>query len=109
MAQPSLGRRRRRVRNGRVTIIRPTVDSDPRALEPREAAFAPSGFEGRTNELGPFRMRDAAQRRYDRLMKAIARLELQAAAARKAEVADAVRWIRRTMARYHIDACEVGA
>jgi hypothetical protein len=54
-------------------------------------------------------MRAAAERRYDRLMKAIQRLEIRAAAARRAEAAAAVRWIRRTMARYEIRACEVGA
>jgi hypothetical protein len=106
---PHLGKRKRRVLNGRVTIIRPGLGSEALPMEPAEASGPQQHLRDRPSELGPFRMRAAAERRYDRLMKAIQRLEIRAAAARRAEAAAAVRWIRRTMARYEIRACEVGA
>jgi hypothetical protein len=59
--------------------------------------------------LGPYRKRAAAERPNNRLKKANHTLENRSAAARRAEAAAAVRWIRRTMARYEIRACEVGA
>ena len=99
--------------NGRVTIIRPMLESEAVAAEPAlgpthtadslQALCAPQ------RDLGPFRMREAAERRYERLLKAIERLEIRAAAARKAEAAAAVRWIQRTMARYDIRPAEVCA
>ena len=106
---PCLGKRMRRVLNGRVTIIRPMPESEAVPPESVESHDPQQDLRDRRRELGPFRMGEAAERRYDRLMKAIQRLEIRAAAARKAETAAAVRWIRRTMARYDIRACEVGA
>jgi len=106
---PRLGKRKRRVLNGRVTIIRPVLESKALPMEPAEVSGPQKDLRGRPTELGSFRMRAAAERRYERLMKAIQRLEIRAAAARRAEAAAALRWIRRTMARYDIRAGEVGA
>ena len=108
-SSPRFGKRKRRVLNGRVTIIRPMLESEAVPIAPAEISRPPQDLRDRQSELGPFRMRAAAERRYDRLMKAIRRLEIRAAAARKAEAAAAVRWIQRTMARHGIRACEVGA
>ena len=108
-SSPRFGKRKRRVLNGRVTIIRPMLEPESVPIAPAEIPGPPQDLRDRQGELGPFRMGAAAERRYDRLMKAIRRLEIQAAAAREAEAAAAVRWIQRTMARHGIRACEVGA
>jgi len=105
-------RRRRRRLNGEVTIIRPmlhepnavrdeftTGDSKPDSLGNSQA---------RSSDVGRFGVDLEAQSRHDKLMARIARLESQAQTARKVEAAAAVRWIKKAINEYGLEAREIG-
>jgi len=105
-------RRRRRRLNGEVTIIRPmlqepsamhdeftTGDSEPDSIGDSQA---------RSSDVGRFGVDLEAQSRHDKLMARIARLESQARTARKVEAAAAVRWIKKAINEYGLEAREVG-
>ena len=105
-------RRRRRRLNGEVTIIRPmlqepsamhdeftTGDSEPDSIGDSQA---------RSSDVGRFGVDMKAQSRLDRLMARIARLESEAHTARKVEAAAAVRWIKKAIDEYGLEARELG-
>lgn len=102
--EPRPRKRRRRVPHGEVTIIRP-VAIDLSEIE------RPSDF-GRPHEqsvaVPDFGVAPEDQRRYVKLLTEIARLERQAQAAKQAEAAAAVHWIRKAIAEYAIGADELG-
>ena len=79
-------RRRRQKRHGQVTIIRPERPS--------------------ASELAEFRRE--AMERHERLMAEIRKVDRQAEAVRKAEAAKVVRWIRKAIADYGLDADDLG-
>ncbi len=105
-------KRRRRRLNGEVTIIRPmlqepgamhdeftTGDSEPDSIGDSQA---------RSSDVGRFGVDMKAQSRHDKLMARIARLESQAQTARKVEAAAAVRWIKKAIDEYGLEARELG-
>ena len=87
--------RRRRVLHGEVKTIRPVrTDFDTQLEGPSDVDTA----------ILDFGVGEEERRRYTRLMNEIARLERQAKAAKKAEAAAAVSWIRKAIAEYGITA-----
>lgn len=103
--QESIPRRRRhRVTHGEVTIIRP-VASDLSETERLSELDGPAEGHG---ALPHFGVEPQEQRRYATLMAEIARLKLQAQAAKRTEAAAAVRWIRKAIAEFEIGAADLG-
>ncbi len=99
-------RRRRRVLHGEVKVIRPS----PRELLD-EAAQQASDLPGRPEPsygLLDFDMISEAKGRYELLLTQIAKLRRQADAAKKAEAAIAVRWIRKAILEYQIGPDDLG-
>jgi hypothetical protein len=80
------GRRRRQKKHGNVTIIKPAPPSSSELAERRRKAME----------------------RYELLMTEIRKLDRQAEAVRKVEAAKAVRWIRKAIADYELDADDLG-
>jgi hypothetical protein len=81
-----VGRRRRHIKHGSVTIVRP---APPSARELAERARI-------------------AKEQYERLRAEISELDRQIEARRKAEVGEAVRWIREAIAEYGLGAKDLG-
>ena len=105
-------RRTRRRLNGEVTIIRPmskeqsVVRNGPSTANSRPDSIEDS--QAQSSDAGRFGVDLEAQSRHDRLMARIARLESQAQTARKVEAAAAVRWIKKAIHEYGIEARELG-
>ena len=105
-------RRRRRRLNGEVTIIRP-MSHEPNAVrdefitgDSKRDSIGDS--QARSSDVGRFGVDMKAQSRHDKLMARIARLKSQAHAARKTEAAAAVRWIKKAIDEYGLEARELG-
>jgi hypothetical protein len=97
------GRRRRRRLNGEVTIIHP---QEPIGTGAEGDVSAPQLED--VAGVGMFGADSAEQLRYQKLMAKIARLERQALAARKREAELAIRWIKKAICDYGIEARELG-
>ena len=105
-------RRRRRRLNGEVTIIRP-MSQEPSAMrdESTTGGSKPDSIgdsQARSSDVGRFGVDMKAQSRHDKLMARIARLESRAQTARKVEAAAAVRWIKKAINEYGLEAREIG-
>jgi len=105
-------RRRRRRLNGVVTIIRPMLHEPNAVGDEFTTANSKPGSNGdsqaESSDLGRFGVDIAAQSRYEKLMTRIARLESQAQSARKVEARAAVRWIKKAIGEYGLEARELG-
>ena len=96
-------RRRRRRLNGEVTIIPPplqAVGDEPTRAKPDS--------QPQSSALGRFGVDLEEQRRHEKLLARIALLERQAQRARNTEAATAIRWIKKAINEYGIEASEVG-
>ena len=76
-----------------------TGDSKPDSIGDSQA---------RSSDVGRFGVDLEAQSRHDKLMARIARLESEAHTARKVEAAAAVRWIKKAINEYGLEARELG-
>jgi len=99
-------RRRRRRLNGEVTIIRPP--SQERKAVGDEPTRAKPDSQPQSSALGRFGVDLEEQRRHEKLLARIALLERQAQRARNTEAATAIRWIKKAINEYGIEASEVG-
>jgi hypothetical protein len=90
-------RRRSRVQRGEVTIIRPAPAASGRPSEDDAQDFLDFPFDARLALQG-----------YRALMDQVEELQQQALAVKKAEAAEAVRWIKRAIAEYGLSASELG-
>ena len=105
-------RRRRRRLNGKVTIIRP-VSHEQNAVRdgPSRAISKPDSIgdsQAQGSDVGRFDVDLKTQSRHESLLAQIALLERQAQAARKDEAAAAIRWIKKAISDYGIEARELG-
>jgi hypothetical protein len=104
-------RRRRDHAHGHVTILRPLpqgpealrFEADPGMPQP----LVKGGSRGRRSRSTQVDADFGPSRRYEMIVAEIARLKRAAQAARKAEVAAAVRWIRKMIATYAIEPAEL--
>ena len=64
--------------------------------------------QARSSDVGRFGVDLEAQSRHEKLVARIAQLERQAETARKAEAAAAVRWIKKAIDEYGLEARELG-
>ena len=94
-------RRRRRRLNGEVTIIRP-----PSQAVGDERTRANS--QAQSSDLGRFGVDLEAQRRHEKLLARIALLQRQAQKVQNTEAAAAVRWIKKAINEYGIEASVLG-
>ena len=76
-----------------------TGDSKPDSIGDSQA---------RSSDVGRFGVDLEAQSRHEKLVARIAQLERQAETARKAEAAAAVRWIKKAIDEYGLEARELG-
>lgn len=113
--QPTVPRKSRRKRHGDVTIIRPGRS------EPVDAAKPVAGHEKQGPCLTVVKRRpgggfvfdvasigSSASREYASIMAKIQELERHAVAIKKRESSNAVRWIKRAIVNYELDAADLG-
>ena len=105
-------RRRRRRLNGDVTIIRP-MSHEPNAVrdEFTTGGSKPDSTEdsqAQSSDVGRFGVDLEAQTRHEKLKVKIAHLEREAQRAKSTEAAAAIRWIKKAIKDYGIDAREIG-
>jgi hypothetical protein len=98
--QPALPRKSRRKRHGDVTIIRPSQGMPCPTVAKRRSS---RGFVFEIAEIG-----SSASREYASIMAQIRQLEQRAEAVRKLESSQAVRWIKRAIVHYGLDAADLG-
>ena len=99
-------RRRRRRLNGVVTIIRPMASR--RAIKASSNADSIRDSQAQSADAGRFGVDLEAQTRHEKLKVKIAQLERQAQRAKNTEAAAAIRWIKKAIKDYGIDAGEIG-
>ena len=100
-------RRRRRRLNGEVTIIRPSsqaVGDEPTGSKPDSIGDS----QPQSSALGRFGVDLEEQRRHEKLLARIVLLERQAQRAQNTEAATAIRWIKKAINGYGIEASELG-
>ena len=105
-------RRRHRRLNGDVTIIRP-MSQEPNVVRDEHftAGSKPDSIEdsqAQSSDAGRFGVDLEAQTRHEKLKVKIAQLERQAQRAKNTEAAAAIRWIKKAIKDYGIDAREIG-
>jgi hypothetical protein len=108
-------RKSRHKRHGEVTIIRPSrsepVDAAKPAAGREERMPCPTGAKRRPGggfvfEVAP--IGSSASREYASIMARIQQLEQDAVEVRKRESSKAVRWIKRAIVDYQLDAADLG-
>lgn len=113
--QPAPPRKSRRKRHGDVTIIRPSQPDSGDAVNPstghEEGMPCPTVAKRRSSRGFVFEIAEigsSASREYASIMARIQQLEERAEAIRKLESSEAVRWIKRAIVHYGLDAADLG-
>lgn len=106
--QATVPRKSRRKRHGDVTIIRPSRSEPVDAAKPvagrEERGPCPSGgFVFDVASIG-----SSASREYASILAKIQQLERHAVAIKKRESSNVVRWIKRAIVDYELDAADLG-
>ena len=99
-------RRRRRRLNGEVTIVRPLSHQPKPVLD--EQTRAKPDSQPQSAGRGRFGVDAEEQRRHEKLLGRIELLKRQAQKARTTEAATAIRWIKKAINEYCLDASELG-